>query len=97
MNIIRLLTNLPRLAGQTLKLITDARVPLRLKLLLAAGVLFILSPLNILGDIPLLGMFDDVALLGFLANWFVRASVGYVSPYASDRDHQSAIQPVGAK
>ncbi|GAC1537478.1 MAG: hypothetical protein NVS2B17_10200 [Candidatus Velthaea sp.] len=95
MNVIRLLTHLPRLARQTAAHITDPRVPLRLKLIAAAGALFILSPLNILGDIPLLGMFDDVALLGFLADWFVRASTGYVTPHAGNRSNQSAIEPLG--
>lgn len=96
MNLIRLLTHLPRLARLTAAHVTDSRVPLRLKLLALAGALFILSPLNILGDIPLLGMFDDIALLGFLADWFVRASTGYVTPHAGNRHHQSAIEPVGS-
>lgn len=78
MNILRLLTHLPRLARLAGTSIMDARVPLRLKVIAAAGALFILSPLNILGDIPLLGMFDDIALLGFLADWFVKASARYV-------------------
>ena len=55
----------------------DARVPVRLKLLTAAGALFILSPLNILGDIPLLGILDDAALVALLLAWFVRAASRY--------------------
>jgi uncharacterized membrane protein YkvA (DUF1232 family) len=47
---------------------------MRLKLTALALALFILSPLNILGDIPLLGIVDDVALLALLINWFVRAA-----------------------
>jgi uncharacterized membrane protein YkvA (DUF1232 family) len=50
------------------------RVPLHLKLIAAALALVILSPLNILGDIPIIGMVDDVALLGVLAGWFVAAA-----------------------
>jgi len=95
MNVIRLLTNLPRLVRRTAASVTDPRVPLRLKLLCAAGALFILSPLNLLGDIPFLGMFDDIALLGFLADWFVKASAGYVTPHAGNRPYQSAIEPFG--
>jgi uncharacterized membrane protein YkvA (DUF1232 family) len=54
-------------------------VPLHLKLIALAGVLLILSPINILGDIPLLGLFDDVALLALLAGWFT----GAATPYAT--------------
>jgi uncharacterized membrane protein YkvA (DUF1232 family) len=55
-------------------LIQDARVPMRLKLIALGLALFIISPLNILGDIPLLGIADDVALLALLLNWFVRSA-----------------------
>jgi len=48
-----------------------ADVPLALKLATAALALLILSPINILGDIPFLGMFDDAALLTMLCMWFV--------------------------
>ncbi len=47
---------------------------MRLKLMALGLALFILSPLNILGDIPLLGIVDDVALLALLLNWFVRTA-----------------------
>ena len=46
-------------------------VPLHLKLIAGALALLIVSPVNLLGDIPLLGLLDDVALLGLLAGWFV--------------------------
>ncbi len=49
-------------------------MPLRLKLIALGLALFIISPLNILGDIPLLGIADDVALLALLINWFVRTA-----------------------
>ncbi len=50
------------------------RVPAHLKIIAGLLALLIVSPLNILGDIPLLGIFDDVALLGILAGWFVSAA-----------------------
>jgi len=73
--------------GRALTLIQHPRVPLRLKLLLIGGAVFILSPLNILGDIPLLGILDDVALLSFLLGWFVRAA----GPYGEDTSRQTLI------
>jgi uncharacterized membrane protein YkvA (DUF1232 family) len=74
MGLFRLLLTSRRTARRAYALVRDVRVPLRLKLLALAGALFILSPLNILGDIPILGIFDDAALLAFLLGWFVRAA-----------------------
>jgi len=41
--------------------------------------LLVLSPLNILGDIPLLGIVDDAALLALPVGWFVRSAEQYVT------------------
>ena len=64
----RTIRNAFRLA---IPLLRDARVPLPLKATTVLAALFIVSPLNILGDIPILGFFDDAALLGFLLNAFI--------------------------
>jgi len=65
MSIARL--ELPRV----LPLLRNTRIPLRVKIAAGLAAVFIISPLNILGDIPLLGFLDDAALLLFLAHWFV--------------------------
>ena len=49
----------------------DKRVPLGLKAGAAAMGLLIISPLDIFGDIPVLGLFDDAVLLTLLATLFV--------------------------
>ncbi|MDB5071420.1 MAG: hypothetical protein JWM87_2531 [Candidatus Eremiobacteraeota bacterium] len=77
MGLVRLLLTSRRTLARAFELVRDPRVPLRLKVLTAAGALFILSPLNILGDIPLLGILDDAALLALLLTWFVRAGSRY--------------------
>lgn len=56
---------------RVLPLLRDGRIPLRVKIAAGLAAVFIISPLNILGDIPLLGFLDDAALLLFLAHWFV--------------------------
>ena len=72
MKIFRLLATtrneLPRLAP----LFRDERVPVWSKVLAVLVALLIVSPINILGDIPLLGFFDDAALLMFVLHTFVR-------------------------
>jgi uncharacterized membrane protein YkvA (DUF1232 family) len=60
--------------GDAFRMMRSPRVPLHLKIIAGVLALLIISPLNILGDIPLLGLFDDVALLGILAGWFVSAA-----------------------
>jgi uncharacterized membrane protein YkvA (DUF1232 family) len=61
--------------------LVDRRVPLRLKLITVAAVLFVISPLNVFGDLPVLGLFDDAALLGFVLMWFTRASAPYQTTF----------------
>jgi len=59
------------------RLMRSPAVPLHLKVIGAVLALLIISPVNILGDIPLLGLLDDVALLSLLAGWFVGAAGRY--------------------
>ena len=80
MGLLRLLLTSRRTIVRAWWLARDERVPRRFKVMALAGVLLILSPLNLLGDIPLLGFFDDAALLGFLLSWFVRVA----QPYGTD-------------
>jgi uncharacterized membrane protein YkvA (DUF1232 family) len=53
-------------------LFRDARVPLWAKVLAIVAAVFVVSPLNFLGDIPLLGFFDDGAMLLFVVHLFVK-------------------------
>ncbi|HZX68771.1 MAG TPA: hypothetical protein VFE70_07795 [Candidatus Elarobacter sp.] len=88
MRLLRLFLTSRRTIVRAWALGRDARVPKHLKILAALGALLILSPLNLLGDIPLIGFFDDVALIGFLLSWFVRVA----GPYAFD-DIVASAQP----
>jgi uncharacterized membrane protein YkvA (DUF1232 family) len=54
------------------RLFLDQRVPVSLKALTALGALLVISPVNLLGDIPLVGVLDDAALIMLLAWLFVR-------------------------
>jgi uncharacterized membrane protein YkvA (DUF1232 family) len=74
MRILRFFFTIRHTLGRAVALMQDPNVPRRLKITAAALGLLIVSPLNILGDIPLIGMVDDVALLGFLLQWFIRSA-----------------------
>jgi uncharacterized membrane protein YkvA (DUF1232 family) len=56
---------------RVLPLLRDSRIPLRIKIAAGLAAIFIISPLNILGDIPMLGFLEDATLLLLLAHWFV--------------------------
>jgi uncharacterized membrane protein YkvA (DUF1232 family) len=56
---------------QVLPLMRDARVPLWAKVAAALAAVLIVSPLDLLGDIPVLGLLDDVALLMLVLHLFV--------------------------
>ncbi len=49
----------------------DNRVPTALKSATALMALLIVSPLDIFGDIPVVGLFDDATLLTLLCMLFV--------------------------
>jgi len=61
-----------RYAWSLLRLFFDRRVPGTLKALTAVGALVIVSPVDLLGDIPILGALDDTLLLVALGWIFVR-------------------------
>ena len=56
---------------RVLPLMRDVRVPTVLKTGTLALALLIVSPLDVFGDIPILGLFDDAALLTLLCMLFV--------------------------
>jgi uncharacterized membrane protein YkvA (DUF1232 family) len=60
-------TELPRL----LPLFRDGRVPLWSKILAGLAAALVISPLDLFGDIPLLGLVDDAALLLLIVHLFV--------------------------
>ena len=55
------MTGVPRLV---IKLMLDRRVPMRLKMILPAALLYLVSPLDLIRDmVPVLGRIDDVLVL----------------------------------
>src|SRR5580704_11879029 len=80
MRLLRLLFAAKAAIFRTLPLVRDARVPLSLKVVAALIGLLIISPLDLFGDIPVLGALDDAALLTLLCVWFVSRAVRHVEP-----------------
>ena len=74
MGLFRLLLTSRATLVRAYALARDARVPAHLKLLALLGAVLILSPLNVLEFIPIVGIVDDVVLFGLLLSWFVRAA-----------------------
>lgn len=70
MNVLRTIRTAWSRIPQVWTLFRDARVPRALKIAAAALAVLIVSPLDLLGDIPIVGAFDDLALLALLVNLF---------------------------
>jgi uncharacterized membrane protein YkvA (DUF1232 family) len=69
---MKALWELRRNALRVWRLFLDERVPAGLKVVTALGALFVISPLDPLSDIPVLGVLDDALLLTLVAWLFVR-------------------------
>ncbi len=80
MRIVRLFFAAKTAIVRTVPLVRDARVPLSLKLIVAAIALLVISPIDVFGDIPVLGALDDAALLTLLCMWFVSQAAKHVEP-----------------
>lgn len=79
MGLLRLFATSPRRIARAFALLRHPAVPRRFKLIALVAALVIISPLDLLGDIPILGLFDDAALLALLLAWFVHAASPYVT------------------
>lgn len=78
MNALRLLLAAKTSIVRTVPLMRDARVPIALKTITGVAAIAILSPLDLFGDIPVLGVLDDAALLSLLCWAFVRFASRHV-------------------
>jgi uncharacterized membrane protein YkvA (DUF1232 family) len=76
----------PKTAMLAARLFLDTRVSAALKIGAALAALVVISPADLLGDIPLLGPIDDIALLMLLATLFVR-----LCPADIVREHQGNV------
>lgn len=91
MRILRLLFAAKTAIFRTVPLLRDARVPLSLKLVAAAMGLLVISPLDLFGDVPVLGALDDAALLTLLCMWFVSQAARHVEPVPVRRRSASLL------
>jgi uncharacterized membrane protein YkvA (DUF1232 family) len=91
MRILRLLFAAKTAIFRTVPLLRDARVPLSLKLVAAAMGLLVISPLDLFGDVPVLGALDDAALLTLLCMWFVSQAARHVEPVPARRRSGSLL------
>lgn len=70
--IVRFLRELPANLRLFSRLVVDRRVSLFAKLILAAGVIYVITPLDFLDDFfPVVGQLDDLALLALACRIFL--------------------------
>ncbi|MBV9849986.1 MAG: DUF1232 domain-containing protein [Armatimonadetes bacterium] len=70
--VVRLVQDGPKYVTLFRRLLADARVPMLAKAALVAGVVFAFSPLNLPGFIPVIGALDDIGILLFVGNFFLK-------------------------
>jgi len=73
-------------------MLQDARVPGHLKWGAGALALLIVSPLDLFGDIPVLGLLDDAALLSILAVAFVALATKHTTKPATVLSSELAVR-----
>lgn len=83
---VRRMLSIRKYGSLVVRLLRDPRVALGLKLGVAAFAALIVSPIDVFGDIPVIGALDDVALLVLLADVFVR-----LCPREIVSEHQTAV------
>jgi uncharacterized membrane protein YkvA (DUF1232 family) len=91
MRLLRLLFAAKTAVFRAVPLLRDARVPILLKLVAAAIGLLIISPIDLFGDVPVLGALDDAALLTLLCMWFVSQAARHVEPVRARRRSGSVL------
>jgi uncharacterized membrane protein YkvA (DUF1232 family) len=79
-------SELPRL----LPLVRDGRVPLWSKIIAGLAAALVISPIDLFGDIPVLGLVDDAALLLLIVHLFV----AFAEKRARVRSGAIAVAPV---
>ena len=74
LNIVRLIANLPNLAVLYFRLLLDPRVKLGIKIIPLFGLLYIISPYDIMPDfmVPAFGWVDDIVVFYFCMRIFGR-------------------------
>jgi len=69
---MRLIWNIPKLVKNSWALFTNPAVPTGRKLIvILASLGYLIWPLDLIPDLPLLGQFDDLFIIFLLLNWFV--------------------------
>ena len=91
MRVLRLLFAAKTATFRTVPLLRDTRVPAMLKIVSAVIALAIVSPIDVFGDVPVLGALDDAALLTLLCMWFVSQAAKHVEPIRARRSSGSAL------
>jgi uncharacterized membrane protein YkvA (DUF1232 family) len=93
MRIVRLLAGVKAALPRVLPLFRDRAVPLWLKAATGFLAVLIVSPLDLFGDIPLLGFADDAALLALLATAFVSLATSLRGPAAHHQPERRVGPP----
>jgi len=94
MRVFRLLSSARTLLPRVFPLMRHPGVPLAAKVATVVGAMFIVSPLDILGDIPVIGFIDDAILLSLLGTAFVRFGESHLTRTGQGRAEPKIVTPI---
>jgi uncharacterized membrane protein YkvA (DUF1232 family) len=92
MKLFRTLVRAKTSLFRVVPMLRDARVPGHLKWGAGALAVLIVSPLDLFGDIPVLGLLDDAALLSILAVAFVALATKHTTRTAAALSTELAVR-----
>jgi len=92
MKLFRTLVRAKTSLFRVLPMFRDERVPGHLKWGAGALAVLIVSPLDLFGDIPVLGLLDDAALLSILAVAFVAMATKHTTKAATVLSTELAVR-----
>jgi len=92
---LRLVAGIWRAIPKVIPHFRNARVPFALKFGTVLAAIFIVSPLDLFSDIPVIGLLDDAALLAVLVNVFVMLADRSIMRNVTPRARPAEARKVG--
>ncbi len=75
---IRLVTKAPSLIRLSYRLLRDPRVPILPKALTVAAIVFVLSPIDVPGWIPVIGQAGDILVIVNVLDFFITSAPRHI-------------------
>jgi len=87
LKLLPFLLNIVKMPKLIYQLMADPRVPMKLKLLIPAALIYLISPIDLIRDfIPIIGHFDDILIILLALIFFIGQSSKSIISEASKKN-----------